>query len=125
MIDGDTIEARVKAKKRDVRLIGLDTTEVFGGEECGSAEASESMRRMLFRGTRASLIRDRNGCRGRRWVINHRLPHTGAISSFAFVSLTRARSCLSIVTAPSFRSTASLSALPSDNNRLAGFTLND
>ena len=30
MIDGDTIEARVKAKKRDVRLIGLDTRGVRG-----------------------------------------------------------------------------------------------
>ena len=59
-IDGDTIEARVKGKRRDVRLIGIDTPEVFGGEECGGAEASESMGDLLSRGTRVSLIRDRS-----------------------------------------------------------------
>ena len=60
VIDGDTIEARLRGKKRDVRLIGIDTPEVFGGEECGGAEASESMRDLLSRGTRITLIRDRS-----------------------------------------------------------------
>src|ERR671910_385297 len=60
VIDGDTIEARVKTKKRDVRVIGIDTPEVFGGEECGGAEASESMRDLLPGQTRVTLIRDRS-----------------------------------------------------------------
>jgi Excalibur calcium-binding domain len=33
--DGDTIEVRTQGKRRDVRLIGIDTPEVSGGQECG------------------------------------------------------------------------------------------
>jgi endonuclease YncB( thermonuclease family) len=43
-----------------VRLIGIDTPEVYFGEECGGSEASASIRRMLDRGDRVKLIRDRS-----------------------------------------------------------------
>jgi endonuclease YncB( thermonuclease family) len=58
--DGDTIEVRSKGKRRDVRLIGIDTPEVFGGRECGGTEASASMKRLLDSGDRVTLIRDRS-----------------------------------------------------------------
>jgi endonuclease YncB( thermonuclease family) len=41
-----------------VRLIGIDTPGVFGGEECGGHEASHSMRQLLDHGNHLTLIRD-------------------------------------------------------------------
>ena len=58
VIDGDTVRVRIKRRIRDVRLIGIDTPEVYGGEECGGAAASKLMRRMLPRGSRVRLIGD-------------------------------------------------------------------
>jgi endonuclease YncB( thermonuclease family) len=37
--DGDTIKVRFKGRRRDVRLIGIDTPEVYGGAECGGRAA--------------------------------------------------------------------------------------
>jgi endonuclease YncB( thermonuclease family) len=59
VIDGDTIEVRFSGKVKDVRLIGIDTPEVFGGKECGGEQASRSMKKMLDRRERVKLIRDR------------------------------------------------------------------
>ena len=56
--DGDTVKVRVGGRSRDVRLIGIDTPEVFGGVECGGPQASRSMKRMLSAGDRVRLIRD-------------------------------------------------------------------
>lgn len=56
--DGDTIAVRIKGKERDVRLIGIDTPEVYFGAECGGAEASASMNELLSPGDRVKLIRD-------------------------------------------------------------------
>ena len=47
VVDGDTIEVRRRGRDFAVRLIGIDTPEVFGGEECGGAQASSSLRRQL------------------------------------------------------------------------------
>ncbi|MGH8966429.1 MAG: thermonuclease family protein, partial [Actinomycetes bacterium] len=41
-----------------VRLIGIDTPEVYGGVECGGRKASRSLKRMLPRGTRVRLVSD-------------------------------------------------------------------
>jgi len=60
VIDGDTVEVRLNGGRPDVRLIGIDTPEVFGGEECGGQQASNSMKRMLDPGDRVTLIRDRS-----------------------------------------------------------------
>jgi endonuclease YncB( thermonuclease family) len=57
-IDGDTLEVKVKGLgKEDVRLIGIDTPEVFGGAECGGAEASARMKR-IAEGEKVALIAD-------------------------------------------------------------------
>ena len=56
--DGDTIKIRRRNRKEDVRLIGIDTPEIYPGAECGGAQASDSMKRMLSVGSRVRLIRD-------------------------------------------------------------------
>lgn len=58
--DGDTIDVRVRHRSRPVRLIGIDTPEVYGHVECGGQQASRSMKHMLDRGDRVRLIRDRS-----------------------------------------------------------------
>lgn len=56
--DGDTIEVSFKGRSEDVRLIGIDTPEVYFGEECGGAQASASINRMLAVGDKVRLVRD-------------------------------------------------------------------
>jgi endonuclease YncB( thermonuclease family) len=58
--DGDTIEVRRKGRAEDVRLIGIDTPEVYFSEECGGAQASASIKQMLEVGDRVKLVRDRS-----------------------------------------------------------------
>jgi len=58
--DGDTIDVRVHHRSRAVRLIGIDTPEVYGQIECGGPQASRSMKHMLDRGERVRLVRDRS-----------------------------------------------------------------
>ena len=58
--DGDTVKVRVRGRVEDVRIIGIDTPEVYFGKECGGARASRSMKRLLSRGDRVRLIRDRS-----------------------------------------------------------------
>ena len=57
--DGDTIKVRLASGlRRDVRLIGIDTPEVYGGSECGGPQASRSLKRLLPLGTRVTLVSD-------------------------------------------------------------------
>lgn len=57
--DGDTVRVRLASgADRDVRLIGIDTPEVYFGEECGGRQASRSLKELLPRGTRVSLVSD-------------------------------------------------------------------
>ena len=61
VVDGDTVRVRARHARRrryDVRLIGIDTPEKYGGRECGSAGASRSMRRLAPVGLRVRLITD-------------------------------------------------------------------
>lgn len=59
VVDGDTIDVRLgSGAKRRVRLVGVDTPEVYGGVECGGPQASGSMKRMLPKGTRVKLTSD-------------------------------------------------------------------
>jgi len=59
VVDGDTVEVRLASGRlRDVRLIGIDTPEVYRGVECGGPAASRSLKRMLPRGTRVRLVSD-------------------------------------------------------------------
>jgi endonuclease YncB( thermonuclease family) len=61
VVDGDTIRVRARGARRryyDVRLIGIDTPEKYGGRECGSAGASRSMRHLAPAGVRVLLVTD-------------------------------------------------------------------
>ena len=58
--DGDTIEVRLRDRTESIRLIGIDTPEVYFGAECGGAQASASIKRMLRPGDRVTLLRDRS-----------------------------------------------------------------
>jgi micrococcal nuclease len=72
VVDGDTLVLRSTGKSR---LIGVDTPEVFGGQECFGREASLFAKRLLHPGLRVGLEhdveeRDRYG----RTLIYLRLP---------------------------------------------------
>jgi endonuclease YncB( thermonuclease family) len=59
VVDGDTLTVKLASGvRRKVRLIGIDTPEVYGGVECGGRKASASMRRLTPRGTRVVLVSD-------------------------------------------------------------------
>ena len=59
VIDGDTIVVRSDSGRGfKVRLIGIDTPEVFGGLECGGKEASASMKRLAPRGRHVRVYGD-------------------------------------------------------------------
>ena len=47
VVDGDTLDVRLRGGRKDrVRLIGIDTPEVYGGAECGGRQASAAMTRI-------------------------------------------------------------------------------
>ncbi len=59
VVDGDTVDVMLtNGKERRVRLIGIDTPEVYGTVECGGPKASRSLKRMLPAGTRVRLVSD-------------------------------------------------------------------
>jgi endonuclease YncB( thermonuclease family) len=50
VIDGDTVRVKLKGgPKRDVRLLGIDTPEVYGGVERGGKAASKKLKKQLPR----------------------------------------------------------------------------
>lgn len=56
--DGDTLSVRASGGRVErVRLIGIDTPEVYGGVECGGPEASAAMKR-LATGSRVTVVPD-------------------------------------------------------------------
>ena len=59
VVDGDTIDVRLHSGAfRRVRMIGIDTPEVYGGTECGGPQASRSLKSRLPVGTRVKLVSD-------------------------------------------------------------------
>jgi endonuclease YncB( thermonuclease family) len=59
VVDGDTLDVRLRSgKTRRVRLLGIDTPEVYGGLECGGKKASASLRRLTPVGTPVRLVSD-------------------------------------------------------------------
>lgn len=59
IVDGDTIRVRFAGgTRKDVRMIGIDTPEVYGRAECGGALASRNLKRMLPVGARVTLFAD-------------------------------------------------------------------
>jgi len=59
VVDGDTIDVRLSNRaEKSVRLVGIDTPEVYGGHECGGKAASVSLTTKLPVGTRVKLLSD-------------------------------------------------------------------
>lgn len=58
VVDGDTLDVRIGGATQRVRLILVDTPEVFGGTECFGPEASAYTKRTLPVGTLVSLEKD-------------------------------------------------------------------
>lgn len=57
--DGDTILVGMpNGSRRYVRLLGIDTPEVYGTSECGGSQASQSLKRMLAPGAGVLLVSD-------------------------------------------------------------------
>jgi endonuclease YncB( thermonuclease family) len=59
VVDGDTVAVRIAGRARTVRLIGIDTPEVYFGVECGGPAASRALKKRLPRGTHVRLVADR------------------------------------------------------------------
>jgi endonuclease YncB( thermonuclease family) len=59
IIDGDTVRVRLRSgATKDVRMIGIDTPEVYGGTECGGPAASRYLKRILPVGAIVTLVSD-------------------------------------------------------------------
>ena len=59
IIDGDTVRVRLRSGAiKDVRMIGIDTPEVYGGTECGGPQASRYLKRILPIGAAVTLVSD-------------------------------------------------------------------
>lgn len=59
VVDGDTVRVRLKSgRKADIRMIGIDTPEVYGGTQCWGPEASAWLKKRLPRRTRVRLVSD-------------------------------------------------------------------
>lgn len=59
VVDGDTLDVRLRSGRTTrVRMIGIDTPEVFDVVECGGPQASRSLKRLLPVGTRVRLASD-------------------------------------------------------------------
>ena len=59
VVDGDTLLVGMPSgARRYVRILGIDTPEVFGTTECGGPQASQSMKQMLAPGARVLLVSD-------------------------------------------------------------------
>lgn len=59
VIDGDTLKVRIRGVGvRSIRIIGIDTPEVYGGTECGGKDASQRMRELAPVGSTVRLTSD-------------------------------------------------------------------
>ena len=59
VIDGDTLKVRIRGTGiRDIRIIGIDTPEVYGGVQCGGRRASQRMGALAPVGSTVTLISD-------------------------------------------------------------------
>ncbi len=57
--DGDTLKVRIRGVGvRNVRIIGIDTPEVYGGVQCGGRRASAHMKTLAPVGSTVRLISD-------------------------------------------------------------------
>jgi micrococcal nuclease len=57
-VDGDTIDMSINGQTQRVRLIGVDTPEVFGGVDCFGPDASDFTKSRLTPGLAVGLEKD-------------------------------------------------------------------
>ncbi len=67
VVDGDTIDVNAGGRQVRVRLVGIDTPEVYGGVECGGREASASLKTLAPAGRRVTLRTDPTQARTDRY----------------------------------------------------------
>lgn len=58
VVDGDTINVDIAGKPEKIRILFIDTPEVYGGVECGGREASAFAKATIPLGSRVRLERD-------------------------------------------------------------------
>lgn len=58
IVDGDTIDVQIAGEKRRIRVLGIDTPEVYNGVECGGRQASKAMKSLLHVGDKVVLKGD-------------------------------------------------------------------
>jgi micrococcal nuclease len=58
VVDGDTVDVMVKGKKERVRVLGINTPEVYGGAECFGPQASKNAKAWGARHSTVRLRRD-------------------------------------------------------------------
>ena len=58
VVDGDTIDVDIAGKTQRIRLIGLDTPEVYGKVDCFGKEASQFTKSLLPLGRAVRLEKD-------------------------------------------------------------------
>jgi endonuclease YncB( thermonuclease family) len=58
IVDGDTIDVKIAGVKHRIRVLGIDTPEVFNGVECGGKQASKAMKSILKVGAKVTLKGD-------------------------------------------------------------------
>lgn len=56
--DGDTLRVSTGGREEPVRVLAIDTPEVYPEPECGGPQATRSMERLLQPGDRVRLVRD-------------------------------------------------------------------
>lgn len=67
VVDGDTIDVDAGGQQVRVRLLGIDTPEVYGTVECGGREASASLKALAPAGRRVTLRTDATQARTDRY----------------------------------------------------------
>lgn len=68
VIDGDTIDVRIERRSKRVRIVGIDTPEVFGLRVmCSGPEASANLKKMLPVGMWVRLTSDPTQARKDRY----------------------------------------------------------
>jgi micrococcal nuclease len=58
IVDGDTIDVAITGVTYRVRVLGIDTPEIYNGVECGGRSASKVMKRILPIGATVTLASD-------------------------------------------------------------------
>jgi endonuclease YncB( thermonuclease family) len=58
VVDGDTVVVKLAGQRKSVRMVGIDTPEVWPTTECGGPAASRALKRWLRPNERIRLVSD-------------------------------------------------------------------